>query len=131
MKITSLIPALCLAAALASAQDNPRPDKKQKKEEATHRSVEGIVMDSGEKPIKGAVVELKDDKTLQVRSFITIGDDGKYHFYGLKIDQDYQVKANYNGQTSGWRRISLFDDRKLVTMNLKVEKKEEKTDEKK
>ena len=40
-------------------------------EDPNTRSVEGIVTDAGNKPIQGAVVQLKDSKTLQIRSFYT------------------------------------------------------------
>ena len=65
---------------------------------------------------------------LQVRSFIT-QQDGEYHFSGLKIDNDYQLKARYSGMTSGWKTLSIFDTRKAPVINLKLDK-EEKPDKK-
>ena len=110
--------ALLAAFALtASAQT-----KKEKREEAASRNLQGTVTDSDDKPLIGAVVQLKDMKTLAVRSFIT-QDAGAYHFSGLKSDTDYQVRAEYNGATSSARTLSVFDDRKTPTVNLKVEKK--------
>jgi len=32
------------------------------------------------------------------------------------------LKADYNGQTSGWKTLSLFDTKKLATINLKLKR---------
>ena len=50
-------------------------------------------------PVAKAVVQLKNTKTLQIRSFIT-QDDGSYHFAGLGTDVEYQLKAEHEGATS-------------------------------
>jgi hypothetical protein len=114
--------AICIAFSLgASAQE----DKKSKKEEATLRSVQGTVVDVDEKPVVGAVVQLKDDRTLQMRSYITKAN-GEYHFSSLKVDDDYEVEARNNHLTSGPKKISIFDSRKIVIQNLKADKPEKK-----
>ena len=103
----------------ASAQS----DKKIKKEEATLRAVQGTVFDADDKPVIGAIVQLKDVRTLQMRSYIT-KVDGEYHFSSLKIDDDYEVEARNNHMTSGAKKISIFDNRKIVIQNLKADKPE-------
>ena len=100
-------------------------DKKSKKEEATLRSVQGTVVDSDDKPVVGAVVQLKDVRTLQMRSYIT-KVNGEYHFSSLKIDDDYEVEARNDHMTSGPKKISIFDNRKVVIQNLKADKPEKK-----
>jgi hypothetical protein len=110
---------VALAAAAASAQET----KAEKKLEKTERTVQGTVSDADGKTIDGAVVQLKDERTLQVRSFIT-EKEGAYHFAGLKIDNDYQLEARYNGMTSGWKTLSVFDTRKQPVINLKLDKQE-------
>ena len=35
----------------------------------------------------------------------------------------YQVKADHNELSSGWKTLSVFDNRKAPVMNLKLEKK--------
>ena len=102
----------------ASAQSD---DKKSKKEEATLRAVQGTVFDADDKPVVGAIVQLKDVRTLQMRSYIT-KVDGEYHFSSLKIDDDYEVEARFNDMRSGWKRLSIFDTRKVPVINLKLEK---------
>jgi hypothetical protein len=113
---------ICIAFSLgASAQD----DSKSKKEEATLRSVQGTVFDGDDKPVVGAIVQLKDDRTLQMRSYITKAN-GEYHFSSLKIDDDYEVEARNKNFTSGPKKISIFDSRKIVIQNLKADKPEKK-----
>lgn len=73
-------------------------------------------------PVAGAIVLLKDMKTLQVRSFIA-QQDGKYRFYGLSTDVDYQVRAQHQGETSKTKTITVFDSRKIVNLNLKLSQK--------
>ena len=111
--------AMAICCALVSAQE----DKKSKKEEATLRSVQGTVFDGSDKPVVGAIVQLKDVRTLQMRSYIT-KTNGEYHFSSLKIDDDYEVEARNNHMTSGPKKISIFDNRKVVIQNLKADKPE-------
>ena len=54
----------------------------QKNENNTTRTVEGMVTNAANQPVAKAVVQLKNTKTLQIRSFIT-QEDGSYHFAGL------------------------------------------------
>ena len=88
-------------------------------EDPNTRSVEGVVTDAGSKPIQGAVVQLKDSKTLQIRSFYTT-QEGGYHFAGLSTNVDYELKADHNGSSSGSKTLSNFDNRKTATVNLKL-----------
>jgi hypothetical protein len=72
--------------------------------------------------VPDAVVLLKDTKTLQVRSFIA-QKNGKYHFYGLSTDINYEVRAEAHGMTSPTKTVSVFDSHKVVLLNLKLKKK--------
>ena len=96
-------------------------DKKDK-QETTTRTVQGVVTDAAEAPIEGAVVQLKDTKSLQIRSYIT-KSGGQYQFHGLNPDVDYELRADHQGASSNSRTLSSFDSRKQAVMNLKVEKK--------
>ena len=120
MKWSSFIGVLILSLTLVCAL--PAQKKKDKEDSAT-RTLQGLVTDKDGNPASGAVVQLKDLRTLQIRSFIT-KDDGVYFFSGLKVDDDYQVKADRNGLSSDTKRLSVFDSRKTATINLKLEKKE-------
>lgn len=113
---------VCLVLALAPGWVMSGQSKKEKAEEAAKRSVEGVVSDASEKPVEGAIVQLKNLKTLQVRSFVT-KSDGRYHFYGLSMNQDFEIKGEFEGAASRTRTLSVFDQRKKAVMDLKLEKK--------
>src|SRR5262249_36747576 len=94
----------------------------KKNEEEKLRMVQGVVSDAQENPIAGAVVQLKNSKTLQIRSFIT-QEKGEYQFHGLDPNVDYTLKAQHQGASSAERTLSSFDSRKQPTINLKIEEK--------
>jgi protocatechuate 3,4-dioxygenase beta subunit len=101
----------------------PAPAQRNRdREDPNVRSLQGTVRDPGGKLLEGAVVQLKNTKTLQVRSFIT-QQDGNYHFHGLGTNVDYEVKADHNGLSSDVRRLSSFDTRTKAVINLTVDKK--------
>lgn len=121
---TKLMAAAILAGVFSAPLFEPplaAQTKKQKQEDAAARSLEGVVLDAQENLVPDAVVKLEDMRTLQVRSFFT-KEDGKYHFSGLKPDVEYQVRADYQDSTSGWKRLSIFDTRKVASINLKLAK---------
>ncbi len=113
----ALMTALILACACTLAAQNSKKDG-----DASARALQGTVSDAGGNPVEQAVVQLKDSRTLQVLSFITKGD-GTYHFANLKADIEYDVKASHGGLSTDWKRISIFDSRKVLIVNLKLEKK--------
>jgi hypothetical protein len=81
------------------------PKKGDKQEDANLRAVEGVVSDADRNLIPKAIVQLKDMRTLQIRSFVASAE-GAYHFAGLRT-----------------KRVSSFETRKTVTVNLQFEKK--------
>ena len=93
----------------------------KKTEDANTRVVQGIVTDASSQPVPGAVVQLKDTKTLQIRSFIT-QPDGSYHFAGLSTNVEYELKADHDGATSGAKTLSVYDSRKVAIINLRLNK---------
>lgn len=106
-----------LSAVTLSAQNN-----RDKKEDANVRAVEGAVLGLDQKPTAKAIVQLKDTKSLQVRSYVT-QDDGMYHFAGLRTDTDYELTASLDALKSGTKRLSTFDGRKIASIVLQLEKK--------
>ncbi len=94
----------------------------QKKKAENTRSVQGTVTVADGSLVNGAVVQLKNTKTLQIRSFIT-KDDGTYHFYDLSPDIDYELKADYQGASSSTKTLSSFDSQKQSILNLKLNPK--------
>jgi carboxypeptidase family protein len=85
------------------------------------RAVQGTVTDNQNNPIDGAVVQLKNTKSLQIRSFIT-KEHGAYYFHGLSADVDYELKADYQGASSPTKTLSTFDNRKQAVINLQLKK---------
>lgn len=73
-------------------------------------------------PVPDAIVQIKDSKTLQVRSYIA-QQDGKYHFWGLSTDVNYQLRAMAGGLASKTKTVSVFNSRRKVKLNLKLTKK--------
>jgi hypothetical protein len=115
--------ALGLAALLLSAAVPGFAQKEKKnKEDLTVRTVQGTVSDPSGKAVGGAVVHLKNTKTLQIRSFIT-KDDGSYSFHGLSTSVDYELKAEAQGAASDVKTLSNFDSRNSAVINLKLNKK--------
>ena len=94
---------------------------KKKGEDSTIRNVEGTFSDAAGAPISGGIVQLKDMKSLQVRSFITL-EGGKYHFSGLSTAIEYEIKGQYNGAETDAKMLSVFDSRKEAVINLKLKK---------
>jgi Carboxypeptidase regulatory-like domain len=86
------------------------------------RSIEGTVLNKAGAPVAGAAVLLKDTKTLQVRSYIT-QQDGKYHFYGLSSDINYEVRAQFGDMSSPKKDVSVFDSRSRILVKLKLKNK--------
>ena len=92
---------------------------KKNQETANQRSVQGVVTDANGNPVSGAVVYLKNAKSLQIRSFVT-KEDGTYYFHSLSPDVDYELHAEYNGASSPTKTLSSFDSRKQAVINLKL-----------
>jgi len=90
-------------------------------EDANIRSVSGLVTDASGQPVSGAVVQLKDTKSLLIRSYIT-QQDGRYHFSALSTNVDYELKAAREGSTSAVKRLSLFSGNRAPVVNLKLSK---------
>jgi hypothetical protein len=112
---------LVAVVALAGVVALPAYAQKKDSNERQTRSVQGVVTTDADAPIEGAVVQLKDTKTLQIRSFIT-KQNGVFHFHGLNPDVDYELRAEHQGASSGSRTLSSFDGRKAAVVNLKIGK---------
>lgn len=110
-----LFASILLVIALAALGYAQSKDKKAPAE----RSVTGVVTNDDGSPVPGAIVQLKDMKTLQVRSFIA-KDKGEYYFNGLSTDTDYEFRAEWNGKSSNTRRLSSFDSHPAVILNLQL-----------
>lgn len=109
--------AVCLAVLLLCAPGAIAQEKK--KGGGATRSVSGQVTSAENAGVSGAVVYLKNVKTMAVRSFITKAD-GTYYFHELSPDLDYELRAESKGLASPVKTLSAFDTRKEAVINLKL-----------
>jgi hypothetical protein len=105
-------PSRAAAATVAAPQRDRQPQM---------RTLSGTVSDGSGAALGGAVVYLKNTRTLAVKTYIA-QDDGKYQFNSLAPNADYEVYAEHGGKRSGTKRLSSFDSRGQVIINLTVEK---------
>jgi hypothetical protein len=87
----------------------------------TQRVVQGKVVDADNAAIKGAVIYLKDSRSLSVKSFFSDAE-GNYRFGQLSQTSDYEIWAENNGKKSAVKSISSFDNKNQFIINLKVDK---------
>lgn len=87
--------------------------------QAAQRVVQGKVELSSGGMAKGAIVYIKNGKTLEVRTYISTAD-GSYRFGQLNADADYTVWAEYQGKKSKERTVSSFDTKKVFNIPLKI-----------
>ncbi len=84
-----------------------------------YRDLEGTVRDRHHEPLKGAVVQVEDQNTHGVLSYIT-DQSGRYSFKRLQSDTDYSVWSTYRGRRSKTKTLSLFDVRVAKKIDLVV-----------
>jgi hypothetical protein len=84
------------------------------------RVAQGMAQNGEGQAQQNAVVYLQDQKTLEVRTYITEAD-GRYRFGQLSSDVDYQLWAEYKGRKSKTKSISSFDSKKQFNFDLKID----------
>ena len=113
-RLAPLVTVLFLALTIAGSSFAQKKDKGP-----AERTIAGVVTTAEDEPVPGAVIQLKNLKTLQVRSFIA-REKGDYIFQGLSMEVDYELKAMSTGKESNVRTVSTFDPHPKVTLNLKL-----------
>lgn len=112
----ALISSCVIVVAQSVSVGSPAADKKNQEQ---GRNVTGQVLGKADAPLPEAIVYLKNTKTLAVKSFVA-EKDGGYRFHGLSPNVDYEIYAEYQGQKSGLKTLSSFDNRANVTLNLHI-----------
>jgi Carboxypeptidase regulatory-like domain len=121
-----LLVSLFLLGAIASAQ---QPDQKpnvflennrpKNEKESNTRTIQGMVKDASENPIRDAIVQLKDTKTSKIVDFAT-KDDGKFVFRDLPMDINYELVAKHGDVATPVKKVSVYDTRKNVVVNFEL-----------
>jgi hypothetical protein len=99
-------------------------------QEDAQRVVRGQVLDENEKAVATAVVHLENTATKK-RAGVATNSEGRYQFNDVDMKSDYEVYAEYQGQKSRTRKVSQFDTRKIVRINLRLRPAGGKDEEKK
>lgn len=97
---------------VSSASPDARPP--------AQRVVQGRVLDKKDAPIIGAVVYLKDTRSLSVKSYLT-DESGRFHFGQLADGADYEIWAEQNGKRSSSKSISQFNSKLDIQFTLKID----------
>jgi hypothetical protein len=84
------------------------------------RVADGKVVNRSDAPLSGAIVYLKDSKSLAVKTFIA-DDSGHFHFGQLGQSTDYELWAESNGVRSKSKAISSFDSKNAYNFTLKID----------
>jgi hypothetical protein len=92
-----------------------------KDKQPTRRIVSGTVYDDAQNIIFGATVELKDTQTGKALDIYS-QENGEYQYSDLRFDHDYTIQAMYKGASSEPRKISMFDTRWHLVINLTIPK---------
>ena len=105
------IPTMLMQPTLLAAQNVP----------VAQRVIRGKVYNSGDTPQNGAVVYLKNMKSLEIKTYIA--QDATYRFGQLGSSEDYQLWAEFGGHKSKVKNISGFDSSKQFDVSLHIEDK--------
>jgi hypothetical protein len=106
-----LVALIAVALAAAFPQQAPKGDGT--------RTLTGTVTDQDARPIRYAAVQLENERTLEIRSYISEAH-GEFHFAELRTDVDYDVTAEFDALRSPKKTLSQFDERHHPTMTLVI-----------
>ena len=98
------------------------PSLGREKDTTPGRLLIGKVLDKQDNPVANAVVYVTDTRTRAVKTYI-VGADGTYRFPSLAANVDYEIYAQADGKTSDTKKMSQFDDRKQVKIDLRIDTK--------
>jgi hypothetical protein len=108
--IVLLLAVLAINPTVSAAKDKAAPG----------RLLTGKVLDKNDNPVVDAVVYLTNTRTHTVTTYI-IGPDGRYRFPELSPNVEYELYAQFKGQTSDAKTVSQFDDRKQINIVLRID----------
>ena len=118
MKAGNALVVVALLGTLLAAVAAPAKDKGT----TPGRLLSGKVVDKDDNVIPNAVVYITDTRSRATKTYI-VGPDGTYRFPALSSNVDYEVYAQFNGKSSDTKRLSQFDDRKVLSVVLRIDTK--------
>jgi hypothetical protein len=110
--------ALALLLACAAFSQTKAPAKAPLRD-PNFRGISGRVSNPDRSPAAGAIVKLKNMKTLQILSYIT-QSGGVFQFNNLSTAIDYELHAEHEDLISKRRTLSVFDQRPSAVIDLKL-----------
>ncbi|MBV9341172.1 MAG: carboxypeptidase regulatory-like domain-containing protein [Acidobacteria bacterium] len=117
MRRTQVLAVCCLGLLFCAV-----PALAKDKDTSPGRLLTGKVLDRQDNALANAIVYVTDTRTRAVKTYI-VGSDGMYRFPALAANVDYEVYAQLNGKSSDTKRVSQFDDRKVVNIVLRIDTK--------
>ncbi len=98
-------------------QRDPKVDKSRL------RDLKGIAKDENGQTLDGVIVQLKDLKSGTIIDFRT-KDDGRYLFYDLNMDQNYEVRVMKDGfESPAMKKLTKYDTRKPAVLDFELQHK--------
>ena len=94
------------------------------------RTILGQVLDPDGKAVANAIVYLKNSTTKEELTVVT-NKAGRYQFNALEMKEDFELHAEAREMKSRLRKVSQFDTRERVVINLKLEPPDKPEEEKK
>jgi hypothetical protein len=123
-----IVAAVFVLGALAAAQYTPGPKggstgppPPEKQKGPVLKTVSGRVTGKDDVPLKDAIVYIKNTRTNAIKTYIA-DEAGKYQFNALLPNVDYEIFADAKGAKSDTKRLSSFDSRTDVTINLHIDR---------
>ena len=83
------------------------------------KTVHGTVLNKNDDPLPEAVVFLKNLQNGSIKTYIADAEAG-YRFSGLDPNVDYEIHAEFKGDSSPVKRLSSLDGRKDIHLNLVI-----------
>ncbi|MGC9199662.1 MAG: carboxypeptidase-like regulatory domain-containing protein [Acidobacteriaceae bacterium] len=83
------------------------------------RTLHGQITSSGHEPVRGAIVQLRNDRSATLVTYIT-DSSGYYSFQRLDGGTDYEIWVMFRGHRSRTRSISKFDSHMNKIINFRV-----------
>ena len=122
MKTARVLMAGLVGLMLLTALPSFSPALAKDKDTSPGRLLTGRVLDKQDNPVPNAVVYVTDTRTRAVKTYI-VGADGNYRFPALAANVDYEIYAQVDGKTTDTKKMSQFDDRKQVKIDLRLDLK--------